>query len=1141
MLDSDFKDGGIFGNSFWNEKPGDPGASAGVNNAAPNPDQDFLDWLQSKTPNGQFVVYQGNQYGGTGGNVESTSSVTESEPVTLENTANESSGTSDTSETKEGQTLAKTETENNSSDDTDTATDNFEWVTHLNEDSDDDIKTEVRTAAENANGNELAFSDFSITDDNFDVGKKIKNAEDFQGLEKDERPLGEIVKGTAGEMWSGIKGFGNYLLENGGNLGTDLLNGWNNMLDNAVKPDVDTVDVNGKTYKYNANDPTQYETLETLSALSKNFTEVDNVDEAIQMANAILAMNNAIATNKSWSATSLVSAQTLRGSNQSTMQKASESLLSQMDNYFTPEVISQMSPEQRGLLAKSIIINNTFANFDSKAVANLMTKLDKQEGVKSAIQEIEPVYREAQAQAKDKKNAGFIKDTIDNAMYVSLIYGQSVKGVNKLAENLSKKYGMTGEGANALDTSIQKMLNAQQKVAAFEAEHSEAALNLTKMFDPKTYDSLMKEYKALQKQAVKAQREFALKSTVGSVADELHYSPKMAEGLSEAAKEATAAGDVNAAKVFGKSAALGHTINAATIAAEALTGASNTNNNKTTPGIATVGAVGALAKEAGKAAVENIDSKQADNPLVESATEAQNTLTDIENSKKEPEPEIKSVYLKDIEDKVDAIDTKGDALTIDKELSNQMKDLTTIGKSTFESMVRDFLSEGGKLQDIRENENLKQFSSDVYRIAQKIYDKTSAIEERTDSYGLGNLDEKSIKQNLDTITDKINALTERMPTYYSPGSDMGGIGSSGVTLDKNQVKALADYTESVQCTKDAAIALMKSAAFNGAANVTGDKYSEAWKNEMAVKTIDNTKTMTKEEFKDKNTLKWTDYLAAGAKGTLGTMVALLGGAVTTINPALGIILMGAGSSTVGKAGLNIATKVSRSKSTNEEVMFGTNESDAVNVMNDVYNRSLEPANFGDVKSVGTYTNGMGGALEIISGVMSFIENPAAAIAAIKDGVDSMKSATSGGLAENTDTAIRNVYELGENIITWSNMNININDYMSTPNPNLISKGRDENTYSPTNSTTVNPNYATYGKATSDNNSALDNKYSGFTEQAKNANLAKDYNAGMEQETNEAVSSKDVKKFIVRTYKSEPDYIRNALNKIITTLKNETVF
>lgn len=84
-----------------------------------------------------------------------------------------------------------------------------------------------------------------------------------------------------------------------------------------------------------------------------------------------------------------------------------------------------------------------------------------------------------------------------------------------------------------------------------------------------------------------------------------------------------------------------------------------------------------------------------------------------------------------------------------------------------------------------------------------------------------------------------------------------------------------------------------------------------------------------------------------------------------------------------------------------------------------------------------------------------------------------------------------------------------------------------------------PTKSTYG--TSSESDTAKGKYSGYVENAKNSNLATDYNEGLEREVNEAVSSKDVKNFIVRTYESEPDYVRNALNKIISTLKGEIVF
>lgn len=73
----------------------------------------------------------------------------------------------------------------------------------------------------------------------------------------------------------------------------------------------------------------------------------------------------------------------------------------------------------------------------------------------------------------------------------------------------------------------------------------------------------------------------------------------------------------------------------------------------------------------------------------------------------------------------------------------------------------------------------------------------------------------------------------------------------------------------------------------------------------------------------------------------------------------------------------------------------------------------------------------------------------------------------------------------------------------------------------------------YGTAT-DTPGAADSKYSGYREQAKDSNLAKNYNEGLEKDVNEAVSDMKVKVFSV--YNNEPDYIRNAIGKILKSFK-----
>ena len=79
---------------------------------------------------------------------------------------------------------------------------------------------------------------------------------------------------------------------------------------------------------------------------------------------------------------------------------------------------------------------------------------------------------------------------------------------------------------------------------------------------------------------------------------------------------------------------------------------------------------------------------------------------------------------------------------------------------------------------------------------------------------------------------------------------------------------------------------------------------------------------------------------------------------------------------------------------------------------------------------------------------------------------------------------------------------------------------------PYDTSTKTDSDADYGTAT-EKTGAADSKYSGYREQAKDSNIATDYNEGMEKETNEAVSDKYVK--IFRTILNhEPEHIRKVL-------------
>ena len=501
------------------------------------------------------------------------------------------------------------------------------------------------------------------------------------------------------------------------------------------------------------------------------------------------------------------------------------------------------------------------------------------------------------------------------------------------------------------------------------------------------------------------------------------------------------------------------------------------------------------------------------------------------------------------------------------ECKEKIKDLTTEGvqasNRNFVTIYKELVNKGIKAKDLYNQPEITEYSQESFEFGQDIYEKYSELEAKTNELGLTSdkLNKKYINKNIDEISLKVAQLdtekTKITGSYYSPGSDMNGtsVQPTGITLSKEEVKALADYADDIQCGKDAGLAIMKSAAFNGAKNVEGGKYTEEWKKSTALETAEGFKTLTKDELKNK--LTWKDYFAAATKGTLGTVVTALGVAVTAVNPALGILLMTAGTTAAGKAGLDITTKVVRSKSTNEEMMFGSGEG-GKDVFRDIYNRSLEPANIGDPRSVSTYTNLAGGAVNIATGFVELVENPVVGVTTIKEGVEDINRVGNGGLRGNIGNGINNIYELGVDVSTFldradlSPEELGLTKALPTFIPNVKDKRIWNGDYTVYEEDTENKASdaaaSEYGSAESsgeelseEEQEALNSTYSGAKEQAKNSNLATDYNAGMEQEVNEAVSSKNVKKFIVRAYKSEPDYIRNALNKIITTLKNETVF
>ena len=952
--------------SFWDDTP-EERAEFGLSANTDNPDQMFIEWLQSKFPEGKPIVYQGNQYYGTGGgDVDSSSTVTEGKPVTLENAGNEGSGTSDKSETKEVSTLDKTEMDSESSDKASEAVDNYEWATHLNDD--DDTKDKANTK---------------------DNDTKEGTSQYPNGMTKDEfDAMYEFALGMSGK-------------------GENTANGiWG-----------------------------QFETLPL--KITELTRELDKYERSGYERNAKAAREQ--------------------------LENAKEQL-SNLESFISnyKDIYSPIKKKTKSEYKKDM------------------------EEVKEAILKVGTDYFAATEQIEtiqdgfDYKNRRFIP-------------GQN-EYTNEHGEEYTTDISVSGDKVTIVTSVFTDDGRFGKNVIQTTNDYNGLKEALSKAV--KNGKILGNKHKDLEVQYYNAKADYDNAKAV----------------TKQDIMDAYAAGKLNpyqAAVALTKS-------DDHTISFKYNDILSNVDYDKFS---------GTVAGSRGDGTV-GIDSFISDitGPDI-TAGETEASPTNI--SKKITED---FVSLNDMKEKLDKIDvsniqSKEQAETLSNDLSNYLSELSVNANNKLQTLVTSLLETGGKLQNVRNDPNFKKLSTDIYTLAQAVYDKTSAVEEYTGKY-FGDIDissRRAIKKNIVEISNKI--------------AEMQGITDDkereSFVLNNEEVKALANYGKTIDATKDAAIALMKSAAFNGAENVTGDKYSETWKKEFADMELQNEGAGFKDNIQDlvsgfigtKDSGKFTfgDFLATASKGLLGVVTMGLGIAAIPYNPVIGTMLTFAGVNSMGREVLKMGTKMARANSTNEEAMFGQNYDKSRRVWNEIYNRSFEKANYGDPKSVATWTAAvgvLGGLIEMMSGGVGIADG----IIRIQQNIETLKS---NGLAGNVDTTIRNVYELGENIITWSKMNININDYMKDPDdPNLIAKGRNVNVLTD-DDISIKPNYATYGEASSDDSSVLDNKYSGYSEQAKNSNLAKDYNAGMEQETNEAVSDKYVKVFKVMLDR-EPDYIRKVL-------------
>lgn len=978
--------------------------------------------------------------------------------------------------------------------------------------------------------------DFSDTD-TFQIGAKADKKKqalngvfaDFEDSEIDDRSALQKVKDFGGALLDKGKEFLNYLTsDEATHLGTDIMQGITNLVEGLVSPDKEYVEIGGKKYKYNDKSPEQQSVYMASEETSKVFQDQNlSTNDALLFTQNAFMMEDAANDKDSWDVLQKLVGSGLRGTNVKGMQEVTQATTTEVANYWSQDRINQLSPEEKSVLAESIVMSSVASGLSNNARI-ILNRLDAS-GVD--VVGLNEAYKQARIDYKNSDAVAKAGDIVNNITYAAALTKAATKVAGKVKLNNAVKASNYIDEFNTIDTKGQLLTQEKNTLKMQEnlyrqfgdtAKANEIANQIKTIdkqldnigdFVTKGFDKLEKAQSTVDKFTAPDHAKTSL-ANAQAILNELPNVDSIPDDIKTGIIEPGLSKNISRLDKISKLQDIATAMGGATAVGNALAEAGKVTGTTT------------AAEIASSQATPNQTSSDLYQASQQASDDIASATLTYDKDREEGPKEIArpTVYFTDLDKRLDAIDVN-DYQNAAVEVNSILSEAATTGNNILRQYTDEFLKNGGQLQDLYDTKEYKQFTQDVYNLAQRSYDKAMQIKELTDSYGLDKYDNASkrqIQKDVATITEAMNAMT----------------GNSMTEMTKEQVDAFYRYTRDMQSTVDASIALMKSAAFNGAQDSQGDKWSEAWKDDAAMK------QSFWEKGNDKNTLSAKDWLSASVKGVGYTLLTVVGGALCA-NPAtavIGGILIAAGIKGGSQIGANMAMDITRAHSTNREALFGAEG--AQGVILDIYNRTNEKANYGDKRSIGTYVNAGSGAMNIITGLTSMVENPAAGIGQIADGVAALTD-LSGGLDQNLDTAVKNIYDLGKDIIEMADLDMDISDYMRNPYQNDDYLFDDTNKGQATkqiNAPGIKQQYAGvnkqvaeagYGSAeVQDTGVDVDAKYSGAREQAKNSNVATDYNAGMESEVNEAVSDEAVKKFITSVYRSEPDFIRKAIGKVL---------
>lgn len=421
-------------------------------------------------------------------------------------------------------------------------------------------------------------------------------------------------------------------------------------------------------------------------------------------------------------------------------------------------------------------------------------------------------------------------------------------------------------------------------------------------------------------------------------------------------------------------------------------------------------------------------------------------------------------------DKLNKIDTNSGLEVSSNEISENIDSFVKTANKELIELMGDFTDwTEDKYKEFYNSKEFDGFRNEILQYGQAAKEKINQIRTEAEKQGYSKEEGKlkQIRYNAERALNKIKVHTK---------------------LSEDDAYNVDSWLRSLDASENVAESLIASAAWNGAEDIKGSEYVENWKDEV------------NQFFNEKS------ILATGARGALGLLAATVGFGLLAINPALAIITIGVGAATFGSSSVKAAIGQEQEKSSTRDIIFNPDKKKSI----ELYNQLYAPYNIGDTKAVSTYTETAATAIEAANGLASLISNPLGGAIMLADAGKKAKRLLKGGTDAKLDEMYQNVF----------NAAVYFDNAFGTDLESRFDINIEENTDDDEKTTSSSFDIDT-------DSIPVEGKYSGYRENAKNSNIAKNYNAGMEEESNEVVSDKYCKIFKTMLNK-EPDYIRKVL-------------